>query len=196
MQYVYEVYSSLWGYGYILLRPRDRYLKTLDGAAGDILLESLGISYMWRWGRLRLPTGQTARSVYSEGNRKSVNKRNSCNVKMYIDGQFEFGEVQFYFLHVVGDGEDETASPYALVSFYGRPDADLLEDSYHTLWACKYMGLADLRVVKVASLLSVVSMQPLPRLPGETEELWFVAEKSGLEDTELTGYVEGGGLMD
>ena len=36
-------------------------------------------------------------------------------------------------------------------------------------------------------------MQPLPKLvPGEEEvgDLWFVVEKSGLDDTELTGYVD------
>jgi hypothetical protein len=44
--------------------------------------------------------------------------------------------------------------------------------------------------VRVSTILSVVSMQPLPRRVGDPENLWFVVEKSGLDDTELTGYVD------
>lgn len=31
-------------------------------------------------------------------------------------------------------------------------------------------------------------MQPLPQLDGYLENLWFVVEKSGLEDAQLFGY--------
>jgi len=40
----------------------------------------------------------------------------------------------------------------------------------------------------VKSILSVVSMQPLPKVDGDPEGLFFVVEKSGLDDVELTGY--------
>lgn len=33
-------------------------------------------------------------------------------------------------------------------------------------------------------------MQPLPKCVDEVKDLWFVVEKSGLEDSFLTGYVE------
>ena len=33
-------------------------------------------------------------------------------------------------------------------------------------------------------------MQPLPRLPEDPEDLWFVVEKSGLDGTEVSGYVD------
>jgi hypothetical protein len=52
------------------------------------------------------------------------------------------------------------------------------------------MGLAGLQVIKLSSIISCVSMQPLPRLPGDPESLWFVLEKSGLEDLQLTGAEE------
>lgn len=78
--------------------------------------------------------------------------------------------------------------PYALVSLYGPPDADMREDSYGTLLACAYQGDTSLQVIEVASILSVVSMQPLPRRPEDEEDLWFVVEKSGLDDTEPSGY--------
>jgi len=51
-------------------------------------------------------------------------------------------------------------------------------------------SLTDLCIVELSSILSVVSMQPLPRLEDDPEDLWFVAEKSGLDDVELTGYVD------
>lgn len=79
---------------------------------------------------------------------------------------------------------------YALVSIYGPPDADLLEDSYHTLHACTYQGQDSLKVVKISAILSVISMQPLPLIGDEQEQKWFVVEKSGLDDTELTGYTD------
>lgn len=41
---------------------------------------------------------------------------------------------------------------------------------------------------------SVVSMQPLPHLPDDLEDLWFVIEKSGLNDVQLIPY--GGDLDD
>ena len=78
--------------------------------------------------------------------------------------------------------------PYALVSMYGPPDEDMLEESYNTLYACHYQGTSDLKIIKASSILSVISMQPLPKLPGDPENLWFVIEKSGLDDTELHGY--------
>ena len=33
-------------------------------------------------------------------------------------------------------------------------------------------------------------MQPLPPLPDDPPRLWFVLEKSGLEDVQLTGFEE------
>lgn len=35
-----------------------------------------------------------------------------------------------------------------------------------------------------------VRTQPLPQRVGDPENLWFVVEKSGLDDTEMTGYVD------
>ena len=60
----------------------------------------------------------------------------------------------------------------------------MLKDSYHTLRACLYQGDTSLQIIPVHSILSVVSMQPLPQLPKDAENLWFVVEKSGLDDTE------------
>jgi len=108
--------------------------------------------------------------------------------KITVDGKTEFAEIQFYFLF--GDEEEQ---PYALVSMYGPPNADLLEDSSRELWACEYQGDSNLKVINISSIISVVSMQPLPKLSTDEfdgKKLWFVVEKSGLDDTELTGYID------
>jgi hypothetical protein len=78
--------------------------------------------------------------------------------------------------------------PYALVSMYGPPDKDMLDDSYQTLFACPYRGDSAFQIIPISSIVSVVSMQPLPQLPGDADNLWFVVEKSGLDDTKLSGY--------
>jgi hypothetical protein len=108
---------------------------------------------------------------------------------MIINGKVAFGEVQF-FLQVVDPDDEDKLNPYALISVYSPPDADMLEQSYHTLWACEYMGSDGFQVVSISSIMSVVSMQPLPQRPGDPDNLWFIVEKSGLDDTELTGYID------
>ena len=45
-------------------------------------------------------------------------------------------------------------------------------------------------MVPVTSILSVVSMQPLPKVDWDPDGLFFVVEKSGLDDVELTGYAD------
>jgi hypothetical protein len=79
-----------------------------------------------------------------------------------------------------------------LASIYGVPDDDLLRQSSYSLHACPYLGEEGLQVIQISCILSVVSMQPLPTMEGEVdrENLWFVVEKSGIDDTELTGYVD------
>ena len=76
------------------------------------------------------------------------------------------------------------------MSLYGPPDPDLLSDSFNCLWACTYSGMDNLSVVPVTAILSVVSMQPLPKVDGDPDRLFFVVEKSGLDDVELMGYVD------
>jgi hypothetical protein len=78
--------------------------------------------------------------------------------------------------------------PLSLVSLYGPPDPDLLSDSFNCLWVCTYSGTDNLSVVPVTLILSVVSMQALPKVDGDPDGLFFVVEKSGLDDVELTGY--------
>jgi hypothetical protein len=74
---------------------------------------------------------------------------------------------------------------FALVSVYGPPDQQMLDDSFHTLWACHYLGSANLKIIKLKEIISVVSMQPFHQDEGDPDNLWFVVEKSGLDDVEM-----------
>ena len=108
-----------------------------------------------------------------------------------MNGGIKYGEVQFFFYSANEDPEeDKIPDAYALVSLYGPPDPDLLSDSFNTLWACTYSGAENLSVIAVKSILSVVSVQPLPTVDGDPDGLFFIVEKSGLDDVELTGYTD------
>jgi hypothetical protein len=88
------------------------------------------------------------------------------------------------------DGSDDTPTAHALVSVYSRPIQALLTESSNTLWACEYRGAHDLRVVPLSTIIACVSIQPLPPLPNDPPGLWFVLEKSGLEEVQLAGFEE------
>lgn len=86
------------------------------------------------------------------------------------------------------ENDEQHLEAYAVISQYSPPDADILENSYHTLWVCLYVGDQNLTVIPTSTILSVISMQLLPQKDGDAENLWFVVEKSGLDDMDLTGY--------
>ncbi|KAF8156023.1 hypothetical protein B0H34DRAFT_659651 [Crassisporium funariophilum] len=182
-------YSHDNGDGYIFLVPRQKRPMKLQGPEMVIMEAEFERSIIRKWGRLCLPNGQVARSIFSEGRRLSPNTRITRNLKLSLDGKVEFGEAQFYF-QLVDPNDDDKFIPYALVSIYGPPDEDMLEDSCRTLWACAHTGSEGFRIIPVSSIISVVSMQPLPQCPGDPDKLWFVVEKPGLDDTELSGYVD------
>jgi hypothetical protein len=81
---------------------------------------------------------------------------------------------------------------YALVSIYSRPVHNILIESSNTLWVCRHRGDVGLQIVDLTSIAACVSMQPLPCAPSDPEgsAFWFVVEKSGLEDAQLTGFEE------
>ena len=91
------------------------------------------------------------------------------------------------------EDDDHNLLAHALVSMYGPPDSDLLEDSYHTIHAFpghNSESELNFQIIDITSIISVVSVQPLPKLTVHEEDRLFVIEKSGLDDTELTGYVD------
>ncbi len=108
-----------------------------------------------------------------------------------MNGKIEFGEVQFYFLdnpRLENQESPQKENAYAVLSKYSAPNQDLLEESFHTLHACSYLGQENLVCISVVSIITVVSMQPLPPVAGDLDNLWFVVEKGGLDDAQLFGY--------
>jgi hypothetical protein len=80
------------GNGYVLLRPRMRYAGLLDGQERIAVSDMIdNFTKLRKWGRLCLPNGQVARSLFSEQRRTAENKRNSQNIKVfrfYLDYRF------------------------------------------------------------------------------------------------------------
>jgi hypothetical protein len=81
----------------------------------------------------------------------------------------------------------------ALVSVYSPPNAGLFEASNGTVLSCIYLGAANLKVIDISSIVSVVAMiphDPFPAGNGDKQERYFVAEKPGLDATVLGGINE------
>ena len=71
------------GNGYVLLRPQESNAKTIAASAGgNILLERIRTSTVRRWGRLRLPNSQVARSLWCETKHARSRIRVTRNVKV------------------------------------------------------------------------------------------------------------------
>lgn len=74
------------GYSSFLLAPREKYPSTLHGGPEWIVIhtEFPDMKGVRQWGRLNLPNGQIARSLYSETKRKgkAENTRITRNVKV------------------------------------------------------------------------------------------------------------------
>jgi hypothetical protein len=76
-------YSRDHGNGIVFLPPRQRQSTSLKGAEKLAVETELNINTIRKWGRVRLPNGQVARSIFAEGRRVSAgNTRITCNVKV------------------------------------------------------------------------------------------------------------------
>ena len=70
------------GDGHILLRPREETAREFSDQERDAIRTVCNVDKRQKWGRLQLPNGQVARSMYSENRRLTENKRNTRNVKV------------------------------------------------------------------------------------------------------------------
>ncbi|KAF8981243.1 hypothetical protein BDQ17DRAFT_1438524 [Cyathus striatus] len=166
------------GNGFTLHPKKDRYKADIDGIEGEVISRTIGHARIQRWAELQLPNGQWICSIWKEKAYTKHRVHIARNIKININENIEYGEVQFYFLEQSPMGEQA----YALVPLYSPPDPVLLEESFQTIWACSYQGLENLQVIKVQDIICLVSMQELPFFPGEAEDLWFVVEKPGMDD--------------
>ncbi|KAI0684207.1 hypothetical protein BC835DRAFT_1293604 [Cytidiella melzeri] len=161
-------------------------LRTGDVVASDEWLHTPRVA---RWARLRLPTGQVARSLWTEEGRALNKIRISRNVK--VDPSF--AEVRYFFKLQLRDEEDEQA--FAMVDIYSPPDRNLLTESSNTLWSCtRQAGDLGLCVVPITHIKSVVALVPHPPMDnlalGDFSNQVFVVEKMGLDVTQLAGVEE------
>ncbi|KAJ3508902.1 hypothetical protein NMY22_g16468 [Coprinellus aureogranulatus] len=183
--------------GYVLLTPRaPRVRKTSTlGAMGDLIKAKLGMDHVLMYGRLMIPNRHYARSVYTESRYTRLTRRVCRMVKIEykaydangrVTGTVtSFGEAQFYFLDSEGNAK-------AMVALFGPRIERIYNESHSTIWACTYPDAEDstrLRLCNVEEIVAVVSMQPFIRRDDDYDldglNVWFVAEKSGLEDTHV-----------
>jgi hypothetical protein len=68
--------------GYILLTPRQQRPGNLFGEEKAAVERDFGVSVLRKWGRVRLPNGQIARSMFAEKKRMSSHIRITRNVKV------------------------------------------------------------------------------------------------------------------
>ena len=191
------------GNGYLLLGPKDTGPHLLLPAeqvaitgffSGYPDAEDINRQTVYRWGRLRIPTEQVARSRWKELERCSDMARTDRNVKVRRSTYFSltytlkapqilhhdvvhFGEVKYYFLKTFGN----ESQAFALVSLYSPPNEYILRMTHHTLLVCRYRGDIALIVVAIESILSVVAMAPFRFLVDGQDEQYFMIEQPGLD---------------
>jgi len=78
-------YSEDLGAGYVLLRPREKLASKFSDAESEVIKHVCNKEKRQKWGRLQLPNGQIARSLFSETRRVSEDTRVSRNVKVKLD---------------------------------------------------------------------------------------------------------------
>jgi hypothetical protein len=81
----------------------------------------------------------------------------------------------------------------ALISIWSASDSNRLKQSYGTLYITGYQDDNALAVIDVKTVVSVVSMVPMPPEERQAEienNIFFLVERSGLEAYELAGIGE------
>ncbi|KAJ7627006.1 hypothetical protein FB45DRAFT_57243, partial [Roridomyces roridus] len=154
----------------------------LSSAPGHSFNEDTYNKQIFRVARLALPEGgQVARSRFRENQRSRITRM--VKIESELPEGFEIGEVLYYFQYSVGDGEPSTL---AMVSVFGIPDREILQESFGTVWIAR-QGEAGIRVIRVQSIQSVVAMIPFPKTWGAPHEIeqrfagsHFLYERLGL----------------
>ncbi|KAJ2911365.1 hypothetical protein MD484_g9049, partial [Candolleomyces efflorescens] len=191
------------GNGYCILWPKEqlkngRVIPEEEFDALEAYFDAKNVDFpltrsqmpLKKWGRLQLPTGDIARSVYQESKRRQdAPMRITRMVKFEHDGAIRFGEVMYYFVAKVSH---EQAEPYnlAMISMAGLLDDSTLEKSSGALRVCDFKSGENLVVVDVVSIHAVVSLLPFPLMesggPLLAESKFFVIEDFGRELSLLT----------
>jgi hypothetical protein len=81
-------YAQELGAGYVLLRPREKLASEFTEAELEVIKLVCDKEQRQKWGRLQLPNGQVARSLFSETRLVSEDTRISRNVKVNLQLKF------------------------------------------------------------------------------------------------------------
>ena len=103
---------------------------------------------------------------------------------MELGGQQQFAKVHYYFqMHI-----QNWTKTLALVTKYPLPDAEIICQSFGSLWVFKKQQPSEetLMVIEAQNIVAVVAIVPLPG----SDNLWFLAEKPGLNVSEIGGKAE------
>ena len=103
---------------------------------------------------------------------------------MDFGGQQWFAEVHYYFQMII----QKQTQTLALVTKYSDPDAEILRESFGTLWVLKKQQPSN-KVLTVIEAKNIITVVPIPPLSG-SDNLWFLAEKPGLNISEIGGVEE------
>ncbi|GJE92186.1 hypothetical protein PsYK624_083390 [Phanerochaete sordida] len=136
-----------------------------------------------KWGRILLPGGLIARSVWKEERLRIIRMARNIKIRLPSSNCVGFAEVQYYF--------QKRDSAYAMIKMYGPRDEALFQRSYETIWLCQRQQ--ELAVIDVKSILSVVAMVPWLQADGQLGSYdgpVFVVEKIGLDALPLNGVLE------
>ncbi|KAH9961182.1 hypothetical protein BJV74DRAFT_880059 [Russula compacta] len=79
---------------------------------------------------------------------------------------------------------------FTLVFIYSKPNTNLLQASYYTLWSCQYQGDSYLRLINVNTISAVVAMILHMLKDYPNSQWWFVVERPGLDVAQMSGIEE------
>ncbi|TBU31544.1 hypothetical protein BD311DRAFT_737524 [Dichomitus squalens] len=189
---------------YVLLHPTMRNPREIGAADSRALGAFLAAQVVqvpegWtprliKWGRLRLPNGETARTAWKEceGERRGRPVHRARMVKLTDNS---IAEVQYFFrLQRMREdrGTDEVDMTLAMISVFTPPDPAIVRDTYGTLLACRYQGDASRKVIDVKRIKALIAMIPLPPRREEAEDpcaaelysnRFFVVERLGFDSS-------------
>ncbi|KAJ7071905.1 hypothetical protein B0H15DRAFT_965693 [Mycena belliarum] len=189
------------GNGYRLLRAKDscgRPVRPCEEASIRIYIEQEfgeDAAEDWypsvvRWARVRLPTGQIARSLWKEEKKAQV--RTARHVKIETENLgITFAEVLFYFILTI----EEEERYLAVTALFGAPDPHLLDLSSQTYWSVKHLRDDGVQVVNITDIQACVMMGPDYQYAhhlsdGSEVDRWFLVEKPGLKLAYFAGSEE------
>ncbi|KAH9050836.1 hypothetical protein EDB87DRAFT_1696226 [Lactarius vividus] len=111
------------------------------------------------WGKLQLPNGQKARSVWQEANVLTKPRRSSC-VEVNYNEDLRIANVLYYFYIRFRDDR----YPLAMVSLFSKPDPEILLESSGAVHLCDQItGCGGVAVIPITAVHSVVAM--IPEIP-------------------------------